>query len=458
MKNLIYFNNYNEIQLLSKQFNNNLDKINASKNSNIKKYNENKKKILINNLNLYNNNISKIKDIYNIPQEYINISSTNYLKLLTLIIVNICNIYIKLHKNKPHIIISQYESNVIHNICKQLLKNNIIELTVIENENIIDELKNHKKSNTLLCILSNINNNIFYNLKKISSYCKYYNILFFSNIEDELKNYYLNSNNSIMYFNNQDLLIYNSNSYNSNNKLVNIYHIFIKKIIINKFNLDEIIKNYIINLNNLSNFILLNTLDIIKYNQNKESNTIKIKTMFEYILNNIQEKFKIISYIDLLKTTNIKYFYNIPTIIIFNNINNSISLINNIYFSLFIPNIKFTNNNIIDYFKNNNIILNQNYKFSIKCVKYIGEIKKGLINLILTPNTKLQEINKFLNTLFNFIDTIFTINNNNNNKRKKNKTVRFTNPEFIILYKKFTNKSEKTKKLKSILKKNIYKK
>jgi len=474
MKKFIYFNNYEEIQLLSKNFNNNLEKLNISKIKNTKKNNENKQKILIEKFNLYNNNINKIKDIYNIPQDYIIISSTNYLKILTLIIVQICNVYIKLNKNKPHFIITSFESNIIQNICKQLYKNNIIELTIIENENIIEEIKKNKKANTLLCIISNINNNIFYNLKKLSSYCKYYNILFLSNIEDELKNY-IQNDKSIIYFNNQDLLIYNSNSYSinsnslnnkssnnktSNNKLVNIYHLFIKKNIINKFHLDGILNNYTINPNNLSESILLNTLDIIKYNQNKEINFNKIKSMFEYIITNIQSKYKIIYYTNLINTENIKYFYNIPTIILFNNINNTIPLINNIYFSLFIPNIKFTNNNIIEYFKNNNIILNQNQRIPIECNKYLSDIKKGIINILLTPHTKISEINKFLNTLFNFIDNIFTItnNNNNNNKRKKNKNVRFTTPEFIILNKKFSNNSEKNKKIKSILKKNKYKK
>lgn len=436
MKNLIYFNNIKDELILSNNLIKNIEKLNKI----------NKDKIY----ELYNKELTKLKQQIKIDNDYLLFGITNHQKLLTIILLQICKKYKEDNKNIPHFIISDFESSYIINIIRQLHKAGIIEYSIININyyntninNILDDIKKLKKNNTILCIFSNVYNNSLYDLKKISSWCKYYNILTFNNIENQLYNEY---NFSLS----QDIIFLNFNKYGVNSKNINNYYLIIKKKILlnnNKStffsNIDDINKLIIQNNNILSHY-LLNVLDINKY---IFSNSIKEYHLL--IINKLQESYKFIHFNDLIKSNNIKYYYNTPTIILLNNPKNII-LMNYIAISIFIPNIKFTNNTLIDYFKNNNIILNNdNYKFYIdKSFKYFNDIKKGLIYIKITNNLKLFEITKFINVCNSFINTIFSLNIKS---KKKKKTVKFSNPEYIVLTKPYKNTNKK--KIKSILKK-----
>lgn len=398
-------------------------------------------------LNIFNNELTKFNNYNCINNNYITISSLSYTKVLTLILLTICKQTFNDKKQIPHIIITYYESNYIINICKQLLKNNIINLSIIKGINIVDELKLLKNNNTKIVIISNLNSNINYNLKKIYTYCKYYNILFLSNIE----NNYFNFSNSPLYFINQDIILINYNKYIFNTKNSIIYHIIIKKDIINKFNLNDIISKHIISKNNFNLLILLNLIEINKHNKLEiyKNNLNSIKELYDYTFNQIKSKYNIISYSDLIKSKSIYYFYNTITLITLNNIENI--LYNYINFSIFIPNISFTNKLLNNYFKSKLIILEPSFRFFINNNdKYYEELKKGSISIILNLNTKITEINKFLIILDEFIEMIF-YNKKIKVSKKKKKHVQFINPEFIICKKKYSpNKNQK--KIKSILK------
>ncbi len=436
MKNLIYFNNIKDELILSNSLNKNIEKLSKI----------NKDKIY----DLYNKELIKVKQKIKIDDEYLLFGITNHQKLLTILLLHICKKYKEDKKSTPHFIISDFESSYIINICRQLHKVKLIDYSILNIDyyhttinSILDEIKKIKRNNTILCILSNLNNNSLYDLKKISSWCKYYNIMTFNNIENQLYNEY---NFSLS----QDIIFLNFNKYEIKTKTINNYYLVIKKKIFknnkNSFfvNCDDINKLLIQN-NNILSYHLLNLLDINKY---IFSNTIK-----EYhilIIKKLQELYKVIHIEDLFNFNNIKYYYNTPTIILLNNPKINI-LINYIAISIFIPNIKFMNTNLIEYFKNNNIILNNNnYKFYInKNFKYFNDIKKGLIYIKLSNNLKLFEISKFINACNSFINSIFSLNKIKS--RKKTKSVKFTNPEYIVLTKPYKNNSKK--KIKSILKK-----
>lgn len=429
MKNLIYLNDYKNNISLSSNVINSIEKLNKSKL-----------------YELYTTEINKYKQSIKLTNEYILIPNTNYQKILTMIILNIIKNYTENNKTKPHIIITNYESNYIFLIFKQLIKANLIELSIIESNfgiNIlIDELKKNKKSNTIMCFLSPISNNIYYNnINKIYSYCKYYNILVFSNIENELYNYYQIDYNI---FNNQDIILLNYNKYIVNNKIIT--YIFIKNKFLAKYKtLIPEIQKFILTKININSNYLINILDINKSLTNKTILKEKLKINYLSIFNYLKDRYKIITYENLIKSNNIKYFYNTCTIILLQNLKDNI-MYNTLSISLFMPNIKFSNIN--EYFKSSKIILSNQYKFPFnKQLKYLNEIKKGLISINFGHTTKPFEINKFLNTITDFININLKTDII---KRKRKKTVRFTTPEFIILNKPFVvNK----KKLKSILKK-----
>lgn len=444
MKNLIYFNNYNKNKLLS----NNLV---------INDTNLNKKNIKISDkILLYTQNVEKIKHIFNIPVEYQHIISLNYLKIFTSIILHICQQYTSQYNTIPHIIINS--NNNLSNICKKLKKYNLIDYSIIDNIDLLENIKKSKLNNTIICIINNFNNHIIYDLKKISTYCKYYNINLMTNVENDIN---IISNNNDNYFINQDIFIYNYNIYNIelkklNNKQISknisIYYIFIKKKIINNFNLANLIQNYIINKKNFFNYYLLNTLDILKSIEIKQISKTKLLNIYQYIFNILKSKYKIVSYFEL--SNNNKLYYNSPTIIIFdipklkNNIKISY-LLNNIYFSLYIPKIQFTNEELIDYFKQNKILLNYNITLPFIVNKHNIDIKKGIINLIFNEKTELIEIDTFFNILSNFIDKVFHLKV----KRKKKKSVSFSNPEYTIFKHKIYNPINKiNKKIKGIIK------
>lgn len=436
MKNSIYFNNIKDEIILSNNLIKNIEKLSKI----------NKDKIY----DLYNKELIKIKQKINIDNEYLLFGITNHQKLLTIILLHICKKYKDDKKNIPHFIISDFESSYIINICRQLYKAKIIDYSIVNINyyytninNILDEIKKLKKNNTILCIFSNFNNNSLYDLKKISSWCKYYNILTINNIENQLYNEY---NFSLS----QDIIFFNFNKYEIRSKIINNYYLIIKKkLLINSkstifTNTDDINKLLIQN-NNILSYHLLNVLDINKY---IFSNSIKDYHLL--IINKLQESYKLIHFDDLVKSNNIKYYYNTPTIILLNNPKNNI-LMNYIAISIFIPNIKFTNTILIDYFKNNNIILNNDlYKFYInKDFKYFNDIKKGLIYIKIHNYLKILEISKFINICDNFINSLFLLNKIKS--RKKKKSVKFSNPEYIVLTKPYKNNSKK--KIKSILKK-----
>ena len=436
MKNLIYFNNIKDELILSNNLIKNIEKLSKI----------NKDKIY----DLYNKELIKIKQRINIDNDYLLFGIINHQKLLTIILLHICKKYKEDTKNIPHFIISDFESTYIINICRQLYKAQIIDYSIININyyhtninNIIDDIKILKKENTILCILSNFNNNSLYDLKKISSWCKYYNILTLNNIENQLYNEY----NFSLY---QDIIFLNFNKYEIRSKTINNYYLGIKKklLVNNKsaiFGNNEDINKLLIQNNNILSYHLLNLFDINKY---IFSNSIKDYHLL--IINKLQESYKFIHFDDLIKSNNIKYYYNTPTIILLNNPKNNI-LINYIAISIFIPNIKFTNNILIEYFKNNNIILNNdNYKFYInKNYKNFNDIKKGLIYIKIPNNLKTLEISKFINVCDSFINNIFSLNKIKS--RKKKKSVNFSNPEYIVLTKPYKNTSKK--KIKSILKK-----
>ncbi len=433
MKNFIYLNSYKNNLSLSNNIITSIEKLNKTKL-----------------YELYISEINKYKQSIKLDDDYIIISNTNYSKILTIILLNIIKNYTESNKIKPHIIITNYESQYILTICKQLLKANLIELSIIESNfgiiSILDILKKHKKSNTILCFISPINNNIYYdNINKIQSYCRYYNILLFSNIENELYNYYQIDYNI---FNNQDIIILNYNNYRLNTKLITIYNICIKnKIFVKYKTLILEIQKFILTKTNINSIYLIDLLDINKSLNTKINLKEKLKVNYLSIFNYLKDRYKIITYENLIKIKNIKYFYNTCTIILLQNLNDSI-LYNTIAISLFMPNIKL--NNIYEYFKSYNIILSTEYKLPFnKQLKYINEIKKGIIYIQLSYTSKIIEINKFLSILNDFIN-ISLKSGLIDIKKKNKKTVRFSTPEFIILNKPFiVNK----KKIKSILKK-----
>lgn len=391
---------------------------------------------------LYLIELLKLNNFNNINNNYISLSSLNVTKILTYILLVIC----KKNKQKIHIILSYYESNYIINICKQLVKNNLIELSIIKGINIIDEIKILKKNNTKIIIASNINNNINYNVKKIHTYCKYYNILFISNIENNILNY----SECNKYFINQDILLINYTNYIINSKKYNIYYIFIKKDLLLNYELDDFITKNQFNINNFNLYLLLNLIDINKFNniQVYNNNLSKIKELYNHTFNELKTKFNIIQYNDLIKIKNKLSLHNTITLVLFNNRDDI--LYNYINFSILIPNLSFNKKIINNYFKSKSIILENSYKFFINNNDlYYDELKKGEISLFLHLNTKINDINKFLLNFYELVNIL--MHNTKKNKIRKKKHVSFTTPEFIICKKKHSPTKLK-KKIKSILK------
>lgn len=408
MKNLIYFNNKKEELLHIDNLNKSILKIPKNKEILNTKINELKKNIEFGDYELFIN--------------------FNHQKIIAYSIVNICKIYIEKNKNKPHIIVSYYESTFIISLCKKLLKENLIEdLTIISAINIIEEFKKYKKLNTLFGFVSNININQYYNLNKLSSYCKYYNIILISNNENILFNYVNTNNRYELYFNNQDILLLNHYAYKNK-----YYLIYIKKNLLSKY---KFFNSQIFN-TNISPETLLYLANVINYNNKYLQISNNITTNINNFFNYFKEKYKIVHINEYLTTDKI-YFNNCVTIVILNNL-----FINSITFGLLIPNVKYNSNSIINYLKQNNIIINENHKFNKLLPK---EIANCIISINITQNTKITEINKLIKVLDSFIVK------NNIPLQRHRKKITFSNPEFIILTKPYKSKSKN--KLKSILKK-----
>jgi hypothetical protein len=429
MKNIIYLNNIKEDfankHLIIKQLSK-LDNLN------------NKKDIIQNKfIELFN----KIIKCYN-TNDYNIILNFNYLKILESFIVAICLNYYKNNKKKPSIIISYYESNYINNLCKKLLKNNIIrEVIVINSFDVIEDFKKNKTQDVVVAFISNINNNIYYNLAKLSTFCKHYNICLISNIENIIHNYIYKSNENTYtsYLNNQDIILLNY--YTNNSKY---YFMFIKKTFINKHKLNsEELKN------NISKDSLIYLINAINYYNNFDKNYKSICSIYENVCTLIKSKYRIISYDNFIKTDDI-YFTNVATIVIFTNIYNNLFTLNNITFSIYLHNIKCSNGQLFEHLKSNNVITNTNYKLP-------NDISKSLSNNIVSINlsnlTKLSELNKLIKLIDEFIN-LKLLKSSKPNSSKKKKRIHFNNPEFIILNKPYRSKNKNSKMpLKSILKK-----
>jgi biotin-(acetyl-CoA carboxylase) ligase len=157
----------------------------------------------------------------------------------------------------------------------------------------------------------------------------------------------------------------------------------------------------------------------------------------------LNNDYKIINYHTFQYTQDI-YFTNSITIVLLTNIKYTNFLINNIYFSIYIPNIKFSNSQLIDYFKINGIITNTNIKFPNISSK---NILNGLVGINISYLTKSQDIKKFIKLINNFIN--LKLHKIINIKKKKH--IQFCNPEYIVLSTPFNAKNEGP--LKSILKK-----
>lgn len=427
MKNLIYFDNSKENLSTKVKYEKQLSKISGNK------------KIDTNQLTSKFTDITKIiSNIYNINKEYDLLITTNYQKILTIILLHLCKTYTISTKTKPHIILSYNESNFIINICKKLLKSGIVDnITILKEFDIIDEFKMKKQNNTLLAFVSNINNNLSYDLNKLSSFCKYYNIVLISNLENLIYNYLFNNDsstsNNLSFLNNQDII--SLHYYDQKNK---IFIVLLKKTFTNKFN--EINNLFI---NSISNESLIYMINIISYYNTYDIMYKKYYFYFNEFISLLNNDYKIINYHTFQHTQDI-YFTNSITIVLLTNIKYTNFLINDIQFSIYIPNVKFSNSQLIDYFKINGILTNTNIKTPNILSK---NILNGLVRINISYLTKSQDIKKLIKLINNFINS--KLNKTITAKRKKH--IQFCNPEYMILSKPYNQKNKKP--LKSILKK-----
>lgn len=428
MKNLIYLDNSREIISANIKYEKQLLKL------------SNDKKIDINKLTSKFLDIQKLlSNIYNIEKDYELVVTATYQKILTIILLEICKNYIQSTKTKPHIILSYNESNFITNLCKKLVKSNILDsITILKEFDIINDFKLKKQSNTLLAFVSNINNNLLYDLTKLSSFCKYYNIILISNIENVIYNYVYNNSsisNNNSFLNLQDII--SINYYEQKNK---IYILLLKKTFLHKYKInqiDNLFKPFI------SNESIIYLINVISYYNTYDLLYNKVFSLFNEFVTLLNKEYKIINYNDFQKTQDI-YFTNSTTIILLNNINYTNFLLNNIILSIYIPDSKFSNNQLLDYLKANSIITNTTFKLPNILSK---NILNGLIAINFSYMTKIQDIKKIIKIIDNFIN--LKINKTISIKKKKH--IQFSNPEFSILSKPFHTKNKKP--LKGILKK-----
>ena len=208
----------------------------------------------------------------------------------------------------------------------------------------------------------------------------------------------------------------------------------------NKYKFNQINNLFI---NYISNESLIYLINVITYYNTYEVMYNKYYYNFNEFITLLNKDYKIINYNTFQNTQDI-YFTNSITIVLLTNIKYTNFLINNILFSIYIPNIKFSNNQLIDYFKINGIITNTNIKFPNISSK---NILNGLIRINISYLTKSQDIKKFIKLIDNFIN----LKLNKTITIKKKKHIQFCNPEFIVLSKPFNKKKKEV--LKSILKK-----
>ena len=400
--------------------------------------------------------INKILNIKNSTNIMLNINEE---KLYELLYCNIAILYKKITKKKPHFIVSSIENKYIIKICGQLLKNNIISLTIIK-PNILgiissNNIKKNIKSNTCLIIINYSNNILGYinEIPEIAILSKNNNILFHCDIS------HIFLEKKQLFLDNIDIITYSYTKFL--NKTTNI---IIKNDNISYLNKENLITNFInyenkINKNNIKNLLFITSLIIDKYQYINilEKKNITLKQLF---LNKIKEYIPIISYDDYLQIKVLSKLNNINLIIF--NYKNAIS--NTIICSIYLNNSIFSNKlfiNTMDQYGIKLIVPFNNH--NLDYLKNDKKLYNGLISLKFNENVKTSDINliikAFLKSIQHQYNNLFNniIENTNKNQssiksiNKIKKRVRFTNPEYMILTKKKNLPKSINKNIKSIL-------
>lgn len=418
-----------------------------------------------------NNSIKKNDDnidiIHNLINKKLNINTKKYDTVLIsnifydYIYTNLIIEYKKIYKKKPNIIISINESKEIYKICIQLLKKNLITLSIIKpNKDGIIEIEQINKlikSNTCLLYLS-YNNNILgnlYNILNIQKICEKNNIIFSCDISDV----FLYNNINIC---NLDIITISLNYYNSNlNYLIISIDLLKKYNLINYFNKFKEYENKLKNKNDQLNYLSY----IIEYKiKNYKDIIVKITNLKKNFLQKLNEYIKIISYDNFINGKNKNLNDNVYIILINHNIQNQ-SINSNILLSIYINKIKFSNNKFQKHMDQYGIKINIP---NIKNLEYLNLDKdalllNGLFLINFSEFIKLTDNNYIIKSVIKSINLQYNeffqdiLNNTNKNKcsinsiKKIKKTVRFSNPEFIILTKKKNISKKSFKNIKSIL-------
>lgn len=422
--------------------------------------------------NKINNNLIKKNDdnidiIHNLINKKLNINTKKYDTVLIsnifydYIYTNLIIEYKKIYKKKPNIIISINESKEIYKICIQLLKKKLITLSIIKpnKDGIIeiDQINKLIKSNTCLLYLS-YNNNILgnlYNILDIQNICEKNNIIFSCDISDV----FLYNNINI---GNLDIITISLNYYNSNlNYLIISIDLLKKYNLINYFNKFKEYENKLKNKNDQLNYLSY----IIEYKiKNYKDIIVKITNLKKNFLQKLNEYIKIIPYNNFINGKNKNLNDNVYIILINHNIQNQ-SINSNILLSIYINKIKFSNNKFQKHMDQYGIKINIP---NIKNLEYLNLDKdvlllNGLFLINFSEFIKLTDNNYIIKSVIKSINLQYNeffqdiLNNTNKNKysinsiKKIKKTVRFSNPEFIILTKKKNISKKSFKNIKSIL-------
>jgi len=349
-------------------------------------------------------------------------------KIYEIIFVKFINLYKKIFKKKPHIIVS-FDNKILLNILKSQYEKNIISLSIIT-PNIYgiillnDIIKNIKKSTCLISIpYSNHIIGSINDIQNITKYCNTNNIFLHIDISD----IFLEMNINIK---NIDLITISYKKFNIKSVSIILSNKIVKMLNEDKF-IEEFSKLENKNYNNKKLFI------------NKLKEYIQIISYEEYINNTKNNNEISIVYFDYLK--------NKPNILVLSIYCKTIKFSNK-YFKKYINQfgiyiLPLYNNNDIQFLKTDNNLLNGliyfNFNESIKTTD-IQLLVKGFLKCI-----QMQYKNLFNEILDNTNKTKLTIRSIN----KVKKRVRFNNPEYMILSKKKGLPNYK-KNIKSILVKN----
>lgn len=378
-------------------------------------------------------------------------------KIYEIIFVKFINLYKKILKKKPHIIVS-FDNKILLNILKTLYEKNIVSLTIITPNvyGIIllnDITKNIKKSTCLISIpYSNHINGSINDIQNITKFCNSNNIF----LHIDISNIFLEMNLNIK---NIDLITISYKKFN-----IKSISIILSNKIVKILNEDKFIEEFSklenkYSISNYKNVLYLNCLLSYKLKQltsieNKNYNNKKL------FINKLKEYIPIISYEEYINNTKnnndisivyFDYLKNQPNILVLSIYCKNIKFSNKIFkkyinqFGIHI--LPLYNNNDIQFLKNDNNLLNGliylNFNESIKNTD-IQLLVKGFLKCI-----QMQYKNLFNEILDNTNKTKLTIKSIN----KVKKRVRFNNPEYMILSKKKGLPNYK-KNIKSILVKN----